>query len=126
MACWFPRLPRLFVKGRVFPTARTWFRLFSAGKGPSGTTWLKFTRAVDKLCRHAGKQFEYIEVEKRGEKKNVGLIRLNRPKAWNALCDGLMKEVSDALDDWEGDESVAAIVVTGDEKAFAGLFLSAA
>jgi 1,4-dihydroxy-2-naphthoyl-CoA synthase len=56
----------------------------------------------------------------------VGVIRLNRPKALNALCDGLMKDVSDALDDWERDESVAAIVVTGDEKAFAGLFLSSA
>lgn len=69
----------------------------------------------------AGKQFEYIVVDRRGEKKNVGLIRLNRPKALNALCDGLMKDVSDALDELEGDGSIGAIVVTGSDKAFAGL-----
>lgn len=37
---------------------------------------------------------EMIKVEKVGEKKNVGLITLNRPKALNALCKQLMDEVS--------------------------------
>lgn len=35
-----------------------------------------------------------IKAEKAGEKNNVGLIHLNRPKALNALCDQLMSEVS--------------------------------
>uniref|UniRef100_A0A3Q0S0C4 Enoyl-CoA hydratase, mitochondrial n=1 Tax=Amphilophus citrinellus TaxID=61819 RepID=A0A3Q0S0C4_AMPCI len=63
--------------------------------------------------------YEYILVEKRGEKKNVGFIQLNRPKALNALCDGLMKEVGRALDTFEADGDVGAVVITGNEKAFA-------
>ena len=61
-----------------------------------------------------------IKVEKRGEKQNVGFIQLNRPKALNALCDQLMSELQDALDDFETDKNVGAIVITGSEKAFAG------
>uniref|UniRef100_A0A3P9HAY3 Enoyl-CoA hydratase, mitochondrial n=1 Tax=Oryzias latipes TaxID=8090 RepID=A0A3P9HAY3_ORYLA len=66
-----------------------------------------------------GGQYEYILVEKRGEKNNVGFIQLNRPKALNALCDGLMKEVGRALDDFEVDADVGAIVITGSDRAFA-------
>ncbi|XP_063230608.1 enoyl-CoA hydratase, mitochondrial isoform X3 [Bacillus rossius redtenbacheri] len=63
--------------------------------------------------------YEYILVEKKGEKQNVALITLNRPKALNALCDGLMKEVGDAVSRFEEDKSVGALVITGSEKAFA-------
>jgi len=59
-------------------------------------------------------------VEKRGENNNVGFIQLNRPKALNALCDGLMKEVGQALDTFEADADVGAIVITGSDRAFAG------
>jgi enoyl-CoA hydratase len=74
------------------------------------------------LCyylRFTGSSYEFIVVETRGEKKNVGLITLNRPKALNALCDGLMREVGDAVDKFENDDSVGALVITGSEKAFA-------
>ncbi|XP_017773698.1 PREDICTED: enoyl-CoA hydratase, mitochondrial [Nicrophorus vespilloides] len=67
----------------------------------------------------AAPSYEFIKVEKVGEKKNVGLITLNRPKALNALCNGLMTEVSNIIEDFEKDNSVAAIVITGSEKAFA-------
>ncbi|AWP14066.1 putative enoyl-CoA hydratase mitochondrial [Scophthalmus maximus] len=67
----------------------------------------------------SGGQYEYILVEKRGEKSNVGFIQLNRPKALNALCDGLMKEVGLALDSFETDGDVGAIVITGSDRAFA-------
>lgn len=63
--------------------------------------------------------YEFIKVEKKGEKQNVGLITLNRKKALNALCDGLMKEMSSALDTLEEDSNVGAIVLTGSERAFA-------
>jgi len=63
--------------------------------------------------------YEYILTETTGEKKNVALITLNRPKALNALCNGLMKELSAALDGYEKDPNIAAIVLTGSEKAFA-------
>lgn len=63
--------------------------------------------------------YEYIKVEKTGEKKNVGLVTLNRPKALNALCDKLMMELNDAIVQFDKDDSVGAVVLTGSEKAFA-------
>ncbi|XP_050543377.1 enoyl-CoA hydratase, mitochondrial [Daktulosphaira vitifoliae] len=62
---------------------------------------------------------EYIITEKVGEKKNVGLVRLNRPKALNALCDGLVNELTEAVEEHDVDKSIGAIVVTGSERAFA-------
>lgn len=39
-----------------------------------------------------GTAYEFLKVEKRGANNNVGFVQLNRPKALNSLCDGLMKE----------------------------------
>lgn len=63
--------------------------------------------------------YEYIKTETRGADSNVGLVTLNRPKALNALCDGLMKEVVSALQTFDTNDKIAAIVITGSEKAFA-------
>jgi enoyl-CoA hydratase len=60
--------------------------------------------------------YEMILTETQGR---VGLIRLNRPQALNALCDQLMTELGQALRDYDADPAIAAIVVTGSEKAFA-------
>lgn len=60
--------------------------------------------------------YENILVETRGP---VGLITLNRPKALNALCAALVAEMAQALDAFEADDEIGAIVVTGSEKAFA-------
>lgn len=49
----------------------------------------------------------------------VGLIRLNRPKALNALNSELMAELTDALTVYDSKPDVGAIVITGNEKAFA-------
>ncbi|MBY0564889.1 MAG: enoyl-CoA hydratase [Hyphomonadaceae bacterium] len=49
----------------------------------------------------------------------VGIIRLNRPKALNALNDALIAELSVALDGFEADDAIGCIVITGSEKAFA-------
>jgi enoyl-CoA hydratase len=54
--------------------------------------------------------------ERRGA---VGLIRLNRPQALNALCKAMMRELAAALDAFEADATVGAIVLTGSERAFA-------
>jgi len=51
----------------------------------------------------------------------VGFIQLNRRKALNALCEGLMKEVQVALETFEADPDVGCIVLTGGDKAFAGI-----
>ena len=69
--------------------------------------------------RIAGPAYQHILVEKQGAKTNVGVITLNRPKALNALCDALMREVSNAVDEFERDKDVGALVITGSEKAFA-------
>ena len=57
-----------------------------------------------------------ILVETRGR---VGLIRLNRPKQLNALNDALMDELGAALLAFDADDGIGAIVITGNEKAFA-------
>jgi len=49
----------------------------------------------------------------------VGVIRLNRPEALNALCDRLMAELGAQLLEFDADPAVGAIVVTGSDKAFA-------
>lgn len=68
-----------------------------------------------------GANFQYIIAEKKGKSSNVGLIQLNRPKALNALCNGLIEELNQALETFEEDPAVGAIVLTGGEKAFAGV-----
>jgi len=49
----------------------------------------------------------------------VALIRLNRPKALNALNDNMMNELGDALYKFDADPAIGCIVLTGSEKAFA-------
>jgi enoyl-CoA hydratase len=60
--------------------------------------------------------YENIKTEIRGK---VGLITLDRPQALNALCAALVAELNQALDAFEADDAVGAIVLTGSEKAFA-------
>ena len=59
--------------------------------------------------------YENIIVETRGP---VGMITLNRPKAMNALCADLAREIAEAVDAYEADETIGALVVTGSERAF--------
>ena len=49
----------------------------------------------------------------------VGLIRLNRPQALNALSSPLIEDLNKALEAFEADPAIGAIVLTGSEKAFA-------
>jgi enoyl-CoA hydratase len=60
--------------------------------------------------------YENILTETRGR---VGLITLNRPRQLNALNDALMDELGAALLAFDADEGIGAIVITGNEKAFA-------
>lgn len=61
--------------------------------------------------------YENILVEVPVEK--VGLIRLNRPKALNALNNALMGELHDALRNFDADPDISCMVITGNERAFA-------
>lgn len=58
-------------------------------------------------------QYENIKIDVVGSKQNVGLIQLNRPKALNALCNALFKELGKAVEDFDADEKIAAIIITG-------------
>jgi enoyl-CoA hydratase len=49
----------------------------------------------------------------------VGLVRLNRPQALNALSAALIEDLNAALEAFEADPAIGAIVLTGSEKAFA-------
>jgi enoyl-CoA hydratase len=60
--------------------------------------------------------YENILVETHG---HVGLIKLNRPKALNALSDALVTELAAAVDAFEADDEIGCIVLTGSERAFA-------
>jgi enoyl-CoA hydratase len=60
--------------------------------------------------------YEFITVEQKGR---VGLITLNRPKQLNALSPDLMAELGKALRAFDADAGIGAIVLTGNEKAFA-------
>jgi enoyl-CoA hydratase len=60
--------------------------------------------------------YQNIIVETRGK---VGIIRLNRPQALNALNAALIGELSQAVAAFEADAGIACMVVTGSEKAFA-------
>jgi enoyl-CoA hydratase len=60
--------------------------------------------------------YETILIEQQGK---VGIVRLNRPKAMNALNDQLMDELGAALLAFDADENIGCIVITGSEKAFA-------
>jgi len=61
-------------------------------------------------------KYETILVEIHGK---VGLVRLNRPDDYNALNAKLWEELIDALKAFDQDENIGAIVITGNDKAFA-------
>ncbi len=60
--------------------------------------------------------YENIIVESKGR---VGIIRLNRPQALNALNRALMIELGQAIDAYEADDAIGCLLITGGDKAFA-------
>jgi enoyl-CoA hydratase len=59
---------------------------------------------------------QHLIVETKGR---VGVIRLNRPEALNALNSALMAEMAAAIDGFEADSGIGCLVLTGSDKAFA-------
>ncbi|CDO56813.1 similar to Saccharomyces cerevisiae YDR036C EHD3 3-hydroxyisobutyryl-CoA hydrolase [Geotrichum candidum] len=62
-------------------------------------------------------QLEYLLVS--NPAPAVLLVQLNRPKALNALCDGLFLELNRVLQDADKNDDIRAIVITGSERSFA-------
>lgn len=50
---------------------------------------------------------------------NIGLVKINRPDAMNALNIKLMKEISETLTEFDQNSEIGCMIITGDEKAFA-------
>src|SRR5260370_25642106 len=64
----------------------------------------------------SGVEYSNILVERCGA---VGIVTLNRPQALNALNAALIAELGAAFDELESDPAIGAIVLTGNDKAFA-------
>ena len=60
--------------------------------------------------------FKLILTETRDK---VGLVTLNRPKSYNALNYQLLSEITEALENYDGNKDIGAMVITGNQKAFA-------
>src|ERR1700722_670597 len=60
--------------------------------------------------------YHHILCETRGP---VGIVILNRPQQLNALSTALMRELVQALEQWEADDQIGALVIIGNDKAFA-------
>ena len=60
--------------------------------------------------------YENILVETRGR---VGIIRLNRPQALNALNSALNAELGSAIAAFDADDGIGCILLTGSDKVFA-------
>lgn len=60
--------------------------------------------------------FRYLLVETHGR---VGLVRFNRPDKLNALSPEVIAELADALEAFDADDAIGAMVLTGDARAFA-------
>ena len=61
-------------------------------------------------------ELQFLQLERRDA---VALLRFNRPEVLNALCLGLMQELAATLAELDADDAVRAIVLTGNDKAFA-------
>ncbi len=90
---------------------------------------MKFLTSMVEEHHHGSQE---LQIKKCGEKNmetystiltetrgRVGLIKINRPKVRNALNSTVMSEIVSALEACDADENIGAMVLTGDERAFA-------
>src|SRR5438270_6781790 len=83
------------------------------GLAQAAMTW---NMSLGRQNETASMSYENILVETRGR---VGVIRLNRPQALNALNSALNAELAQAIAAFDADAGVGCILLTGSEKAFA-------
>lgn len=90
--------------------------------GPSAPS-SKTTKAASETSTGTQQQstskYQYLLVDIKGKDSNVALVQLNRPKALNALCNGLMTELATVLQTLDQDKKIGCIVLTGSTRAFA-------
>lgn len=59
--------------------------------------------------------YEYITLDRDGQ---IGILKINRPKAFNALNSDVLEELNKAVDEIAADEDVQVLIVSGEGKAF--------
>ncbi|PCH37593.1 ClpP/crotonase [Wolfiporia cocos MD-104 SS10] len=89
--------------------------LRGSARAPATSAQLNLTLRVRLMS--TAPQYNYILASRPAD--GVGLITLNRPKALNALSSPLFEELNHALAQFDEDDGVRALVLTGSEKAFA-------
>ncbi|CAF3624764.1 unnamed protein product [Adineta steineri] len=72
----------------------------------------------DKQQQQQQNKYEYLLVNITGQNSNVALVQLNRPKAFNSLCNNLIKELTIVLDSLDKNDQIGCIVLTGITRAF--------
>jgi enoyl-CoA hydratase len=71
------------------------------------------------VSRYFGTTYNYQFVKVSTPANGVGLIQLDRPKVKNALSSGLMKDLNNALKDFEENDNIGSIVLYGEKDYFA-------
>ncbi|CAF3633202.1 unnamed protein product [Adineta steineri] len=105
---------------QVIARAGTTTALLSKPRYPTSLTYrLASGQSSQQNDNKEQKKYEYLLVDIKGKNSNVALVQLNRPKALNALCDGLMRELSTVLQTIDKDDKIGCIVLTGSTRAFA-------
>src|SRR3972149_6156893 len=82
---------------------------------PERSHYQFFIPKLSTLVRRASLPYESIIVE---AEPPVGVIRLNRPKAMNALSFGVLREIVDALEAFDKDDRIKVSILTGNDDAF--------
>ncbi|UJR25108.1 hypothetical protein I4U23_006467 [Adineta vaga] len=82
------------------------------------TDFIEFRAAKSGEQTETKTNYEYILVDIKGQKSNVAVVQLNRPKAFNSLCNKLMTELTKVLNLLDKDDKIACIVLTGGMRAF--------
>lgn len=93
------------------------FKNFGISKLLSYSNKLSFNSALSKkfFCQ----AYDYTCIKPSVVDNNVGMIQLHRPKAKNALNSQLIKDLNHALNSFEKNDDIGAIVLCGDTEYFA-------
>jgi 1,4-dihydroxy-2-naphthoyl-CoA synthase len=102
----------------AFAMKTVFYRLGCTALRPTTRSLYPETRLLSTSAPTALKNsYKNIQVEQK--EPGVGLIRLHRPKAMNALSDALFQDLIHAATALDQDDSVGCLVLTGSTKAFA-------
>ncbi|KAJ1508981.1 putative enoyl-CoA hydratase, mitochondrial, partial [Coelomomyces lativittatus] len=76
------------------------------------------SKVIGSRFNSTSNSFQHLLVS-RSETGKVGIVQLNRPKALNALCSPLFIELNQVLKEFDNDPKIGAVVLMGNNKAFA-------